>query len=1045
VLLAWPSATALAADPFVGMAELCGIDPKAPKTYSVQLIDKNVTGNVLLPGDTARFNLQFVNETAQPIHAAGKVEVIRYGTRLAEGDIWKPRGFKIADAGSVPVQVDLPAGGYADITVEPAIPAAFGGYLLVTDLPGLGRQIAAACVRVAAPTPGKVQFPQIALDVSAGRWTPDSMAMFKRLGIKAARTEIGYIETDKDGFYQSLVRSAELMGAMRDNDVALMITVSTTGGPQPMGQPRPHLNDDNTTKTGKCDMACLPSADEDFQKWCRIFAATFGWPRGPVNAMELWNEPWEGLSISGWGADIPRFRDLYTRMAEGVEEARKTGRVQVLIGGCCSSMNTDDKLFCDGTDTFLKWLDFVSIHYQPMGAMPALIPEWMTRKHPNGPTRVWDTESWVANSDDRVAVVVASMLAQGQTRCSGVLHDAVYQLHNFVERSPRGTTRQRSLHVYSIAAALAATEKFIGERTFKELLFQNGLPWAFVFNGLPLMPDKAEAARKTARKGTKTSSLDEDDGTIVIVGDLSGVYDRNRLLFRSVHGLTAAKRMEEVGKKLLALPADAPAKDKKELTGALKAAEVLADATMTLDNGGGAFALYDFYGNRLPARNGQIVVPLDGLGYFLRTDGSAGSFARLAEAVRASRIEGYEPLSVVAQDFLAPIESHPALRLTLTNILNRPVSGKLGVKVGELTLDASDRQLSFAAHETKQLDVPVTGGGPAASNTYPLRVTFDAGKDGSLAYTENLHVNLIARRTVKVDGDLSDWKGVLPQPVRAADSEARDITAAAWFPFLKAEEKTQGGSAEGYLAYDDQYFYFAARIADETPDEGSVRYATRDDDQYFYPEKTTFVVRDQQGKELKREELTWPEGVRRFSYRKWPSLPSGRNVDNVQIGFNVIAPEQKGWYLNPPGTMPRFMCYKTTDYEYAFNPVAPQYGGGTEIWRLTAPGVPRKHFFPRQPKAAVDGGPVADGKLAMRREGNVRIVEAALPWSEIPDVKKRLDAGDRVKFTFRVNDNAGPSYELAGGRSVAKVDTYTLHPFWATHWTNEVEFAFEKK
>jgi len=117
-------------------------------------------------------------------------------------------------------------------------------------------------------------------------------------------------------------------------------------------------------------MAWLPSADEDFQKWCRIYAGTFGWPRGPVNAMELWNEPWEGLSISGWGADIPRYRDLYTRMAEGIEEARKRDGVQVLIGGCCSSMNTDDKLFCDGKDTFLKWLDFVSIHYQPMCACP---------------------------------------------------------------------------------------------------------------------------------------------------------------------------------------------------------------------------------------------------------------------------------------------------------------------------------------------------------------------------------------------------------------------------------------------------------------------------------------------------------------------------------------------------------------------------------------------------------------------------------------------------------------------------------------------------
>ena len=27
-------------------------------------------------------------------------------------------------------------------------------------------------------------------------------------------------------------------------------------------------------------------------------------------------------------------------------------------------------------------------------------------------------------------------------------------------------------------------------------------------------------------------------------------------------------------------------------------------------------------------------------------------------------------------------------------------------------------------------------------------------------------------------------------------------------------------------------------------------------------------------------------------------------------------------------------------------------------------------------------------------------------------MKKRLDAGEPIKFTFRVNDNKGPSYEL---------------------------------
>ena len=127
------------------------------------------------------------------------------------------------------------------------------------------------------------------------------------------------------------------------------------------------------------------------------------------------------MSISGWGADIPRFRELYKVMAEAVLEARKEAGVKVLIGGACSSANTRDKLFCDGTDTFLPWLDFVSIHYQPLAADPVLEPKWMNRKGEYGRVRVWDTESWVANSDDRVAAVIASMRAMGQDRDRGHL------------------------------------------------------------------------------------------------------------------------------------------------------------------------------------------------------------------------------------------------------------------------------------------------------------------------------------------------------------------------------------------------------------------------------------------------------------------------------------------------------------------------------------------------------------------------------------------------------------------------------------------------
>lgn len=73
-----------------------------------------------------------------------------------------------------------------------------------------------------------------------------------------------------------------------------------------------------------------------------------------------------------------------------------------------------------------------------------------------------------------------------------------------------------------------------------------------------------------------------------------------------------------------------------------------------------------------------------------------------------------------------------------------------------------------------------------------------------------------------------------------------------------------------------------------------------------------------------------------------------------------------------------------------------------------------------------------------------RFVESAIPWSELAEVKRRLDAGQTVKFSYRVNNNDGPALELAAGRSVSKWNSFAFHDDWSTHWANEIEFAFEK-
>jgi len=196
--------------------------------------------------------------------------------------------------------------------------------------------------------------------------------------------------------------------------------------------------------------------------------------------------------------------------------------------------------------------------------------------------------------------------------------------------------------------------------------------------------------------------------------------------------------------------------------------------------------------------------------------------------------------------------------------------------------------------------------------------------------------------------------------------------------------------------------------------------------------------------EIKKVEMKWPDGVRRFSYRKKPDLPpSAGGPRQFADRLQCAARRRKAVARKPArhaSPLDAVLGHRLRIRPERGRAAIRRRNGNLEAANA---GMPRKHFFPRQPKSPFDG-PVKDGKLVMRRDGETRFVEAALPWSEIPEVKKRLDAGQTIKFDLRVNDNAGPSYELATERSVSKVNSITFHNDWQTHWSNELEFGFEK-
>lgn len=1124
--------------------------------YEVLVVHSSAPANILWPGEQPVYTVQVVNNLGEPVDAEGRIDIIRYGSRGRPDDVWLPEMIKLADEGSLPVQVHIPANGYTNLTVAPVIPPLFGGYALVLDLGKYGRRLVTSLVRTFAAAPESVQFPKQSLDDMGSDF-------LQRVGVQAIRMGVDYTPTSSVSYVEKMEALDKKLQEYHRKNITVLLMFGAGDNLMPLGTPRSFLDSGGVMLNTKQDYVWLPSLDSDFKVFVHRLCTRYGWPAGPVTAVSLWNEPWEGISISGWQSDMLRYREIYRSMADAVVAARKEG-ADVLVGGGDSNSNAWDKLFADGKMTFLPVFDFCSIHYQGMES-PALYPEWLNRKSPRGRVKIWDTESWVGNTDDRIGLVVATNRSAGYDRSMGIYAGYMYSGgrgdEHFTQNihTPQGMRSvDRVAETWSPTAAMGAVQHLLGERDFKELLFTNGLPWVMLFDGL---------------------HGHEDDGTIAVIGDIGEAFGPENVLFRGVHRSK--------------------------------------DARMSLrDNP--AFRLYDFYGNEVPPVKGQLTVPLNSSGYFLRTDGSRGSFPKLVAAVRQARIEGYEPVEIIARDMTRRIGQHPVLELKITNILNRPVKGRLAVTLGKLSVGYPE-SLQLAPHETKEIPVRVAGGEPVMDNTYALAVQFD-GPDGHAAHQENMHVNVISKRAIDVDGKLDDWKDVLPQIISGKGGNSVSVTEAAWYPF-KNFDTSGSGYASGYLAYDDHYFYFASKTADKTPHPGAYRFADRPDDEFFYPDtawkldpNTSLVsvtgskpvnkddqtalqqpdgagrvlnywesgdntssygfdlqlpdtglarvsfylpnldvwkaqidiidgnsgnllashtvdnlwegvhavfalsgrvkvvihslgwwyavklaavfidtvqpgargmipgflyedldtrgnwkgvygsrgyclageeshlpagIRWQPLAEAVRQPLVWPAGVRHFSYRKDPVLPDnsglGYSFDNVLIAFNVIPDGQDGLLDHPPGTMPRYTGYKCTDYEYALNQVAPQYGGGTEIWCLLRPGMNRKHFFPRQPKSPGEG-PVTEGKLVIRRDGNTLITECAIPWTELPDVKKLLDQGRKIKFSFRVNDNGAPGscMELAKERSVSKRNARAFHPDWKTHWANEVEFEFEK-
>ena len=1058
--------------------------------------ETSVSCNMAYPGERVSVGVQVRNVGKTSVSFEGRFVLMPFTFTTLSDDVFD---LGVTGGATIPVAVrafDLAVRACADVKLDLPLPDRLGTYALFLERADTGtRLFVASFARLlrASLEPGQAEY-RVCMD-------QDDPAVIARLRTPSNRMAMPFIPSYEPNCEKEYARMAEKLRKIGETGYPICVEFGAGydhGKYMPLGRTRPHLTPDGVMLETKSDYVWLPEYDAEFGRRVKWLVANFGYPKGPVNALMLWNEPWAGISISGWGADDLRYREIYETMCRAAEEAMaENPGIKVLLGGTDSSSNTFDKLFGDGDMKFLKWLDFMSLHYQGLGPSN---PRYMRdRVHPNGRTRFWDTESWVANSPDRVPAVLAAMLAAGHDRLVGIQGNAVVAspLGSLIRRADGKDERRSFFQAWPAAPALAAFQDFVGNRDFVGVAWK-GLPWIYEFQG-----------------------KSDEDFVCIVCGDIGPAIDgRNRI------GEVPFWTVRGNGEK--------------------------TEGALTLADGRG-LSLYDACGNLIVRGEAgrPLSIRLDDKGVYLRTDGRDGSAARLRQQLAEARLAGLPSVVPALRDALAPIGSGAVFTAELFNPLNREVEGELAVEMPGLTL-AHDRKVVLKPQETRRVPLTVTTGAARADNAYPCRLVFTPAEGRPQVLMEKLHVNVIARRTPDVDGQIgADWEGVLPQIVETGAGGAT-MMEKAWLPMVAHDEaaKASGSAkAEVFLAADDRAFHFAARVHDATPDAGMKRFETRDEEADFYPDevveydrqktvstvfrdgawtcrvnkmafeietegacaleftdddqlfrrtlritvngkstvfrpflpksrfdftakgrtrveietlnwlKPQLVAIDLNGTRLTASETadarirwtehverivhTWPKGVRRYSYRQRPELPCGQRHDNVQIAFNALDDSSKPWYPQAPGMFKGYSAYWCSDYDFSLNPVAAAFGGGTEIWKNRAPGLPDKHYFPHTVSHPKEG-PMKTGRLIVKRDGDTLVYEASIPWSEIPEVKAARDAGRTVKFSCRVNDNAsGAIAELAYRRSVSKRNL-SFKPDWTEHWANEIEFAFGK-
>ena len=474
-----------------------------------------------------------------------------------------------------------------------------------------------------------------------------------------------------------------------------------------------------------------------------------------------------------------------------------------------------------------------------------------------------------------------------------------------------------------VVAATAAFNYFVTGRPFEKMVFKDHLPWVFQFG-----------------------KDDDPNALVVVFGQLVsiGSTDARDRLWHQVDSSPGGE--------------------------------------MVIDNSDGLLRFYDLSGNPAYVGEKTIKLPMSIFpSYITCAKGPKAAAERLAQA----QITGKRPVEILPRDFKTLVTAKDAaLSVGLHNCLNRTIKGKLTVKgPPEVSLATTSQDVELAAGETKSLWFPLAKATPQESNAYPFEFSFTSD-GGNADYKEVLSCAVAPMAKISVDGNLDDWKDIPGVTVFGKDDSVDSIEVLRR-PWLALKESHPGlVSGRLKMAWDNEYLYVAAQVNDPTDQKNARAMKGRDENKYFHTKASddrepykSWLAKNAPGRSFAEVPYVYADNPENPRNPELPTIPFRR--DRLQLAFDVI----EGWHGMDDDTerVPYgFHAVPDTDYEFSLYGCQ---GGASELWRHLAPGVPRIHDWPRQPRGKTTTGEVTEARHVVKRDGNLYIYELAIPKSEI--------------------------------------------------------------